>query len=244
MSQNIKRNMHKKDFEAKPWQEGEDRRKEDRQQVREKIIFAQELERKTWALEVHDRITQSLVDVHWRLQAYRKKLTKNPQEAQQDMDEIENLVGESITEARRLIDELRPSVLDDMGLVAAVKKYLRRMERGNSLGVKLRVDEKLGGMPPEVETAAYRITQEALTNVWRHAKASHVEVEIRKKIDLLIIRISDNGCGFDIEAVNTEGDNWGLIGMQERATTVGGSLKTRSVLGEGTTISINIPIKL
>lgn len=249
MSQNITCNMHKKDLEAKAWQKGEDRRKQDRrkedqQQTREKIIFAQELERKRWALEVHDRITQLLIDIHWRLQAYRKKLTKDPQKAQRDMDKIENLVTESITEARRLIDELRPSVLDDVGLAAAVKKYSRRIKGRNFWGVKLLVDEELGRIPSEVETATYRIIQEALTNVRRHAKADHAEVKIRRGKNYLIARISDDGCGFDIGAVNAEGDNWGLIGMQERAKVVGGSLKISSAQGKGTTISLKIPIKL
>ncbi|MDI6892963.1 MAG: sensor histidine kinase [Actinomycetota bacterium] len=237
----------KKDLGTKPHQRAEDRRKErrrseDQQQVREKIIFAQELERKRWALEVHDRVTQLLIDVHWRLQAYRRKLARDPQKAQRDMDEIEDLVAESITEAKGLIDELRPSVLDDVGLVAAVKKYLRKVERGNSLDVKLLVDEKLDRIPSEVEIATYRIIQEALTNVRRHAKASHAEVEIRRKENDLIVRVSDEGCGFNIEAVNAEGDNWGLVCMQERAKVVGGSLGLRSEPGKGTTINLKVPI--
>ncbi|MDI6814851.1 MAG: sensor histidine kinase [Dehalococcoidales bacterium] len=243
VSQDITYDTHKEYLEAKSHQKGEDWRKENQQQVREKIIFAQELERKKWALEVHDRITQSLIDIHWRLQACRRKLAKHPQKAQRDMDEIENLVAESITEAKGLIDELRPSVLDDMGLAAAVRKYSHRIEEGNSLSVRLLVDEELGRIPSEIETAAYRIIQEALNNIRKHAKASHAEVEIWKKENNLIVRISDEGCGFDIGAVNTEGDNWGLIGMQERAKVVGGSLEVRSAPGKGTTISLKIPIK-
>lgn len=244
VSQDITFNAHKEDLKAKLQQKERSPKEEDQQQAREKIIFAQELERKRWALEVHDRITQLLIDIHWRLQAYKRKLTKHPQKAQQDMNEIENLVTESITEAKGLIDELRPSVLDDMGLVAAVGKYSRRIEKGNSLGVRLLVDEELSRIPSEVETATYRIIQEALTNVRRHARDNHAEVEIRKEKNYLIVRISDKGCGFDIEAVNTEGDNWGLIGMQERAKAVGGSLGIRSALGKGTTISLMIPITL
>ncbi len=245
VEQNVAR---KKNLETKPHQWEEDRRKgkrrsEDQQQAREKIIFAQELERKRWALEVHDRITQLLVDIHWRLQAYRKKLAKDSRKAQRDMDEIENLVAESITEAKGLIDELRPPVLDDMGLAVAVKKYSRRIEKGNSLSVRVLVDEKLGRMPPEVEIATYRIIQEALTNVRRHAKANHAEVEIRRKGNGLVVRISDEGCGFDVETVNAEGDNWGLVGMQARAKAVGGSLELRSGPNKGTTISLKVPIE-
>lgn len=243
MSQDIPYDTQKEDLETKPRPEVGDQKEEDQQQTKEKIIFAQELERKRWAVEVHDRITQSLIDIHWRLQAYRRKLTKHPQKAQRDMDEIENLVAESITEAKGLIDELRPSVLDDMGLVAAVEKYSRRMEKGDSLSVKLVVDKKLGRIPAEVETAAYRITQEALTNVRKHAKAKCAEVEIRKKKSYLLVRISDEGCGFDIEAVNAEEDNWGLIGMQERAKAVGGLLEMTSASGKGTTISLKVPIR-
>lgn len=240
--------VHKKNLETKPRQWEEDQRKgkrrgEDQQQTREKIIFAQELERKRWALEVHDRITQLLIDIHWRFQACRKKLVEDPQKVQRDMDEIENLIAESITEARGLIDELRPSVLDDMGLAVAVEKYSRRIEKGNSLSVKLLVDKKLGRMPSEVEIATYRIIQEALTNVRRHAKASHVEVKIWREKNYLTVRIDDEGCGFDVETVNVEGDNWGLVGMEERAKAVNGSLEFKSGPGKGTTVSLKIPIE-
>ena len=213
----------------------------DHQQTREKIILAQEIERRKWASEVHDGITQLLVNIYYRLQAYRKLLAKDSVGAQADLDYIEWLVAESIAEARRLIDDLRPSILDDVGLMPAIEKYLNRTEKEDHLSVNL-VADPIPRISSEAETAIYRIVQEAVTNVQRHARATHVEVKIATLDNRVIAEIADDGQGFDLAAVNAEEDNWGLIGMKERAEVLGGSLNIRTGPGRGTLVHLELPI--
>ena len=212
------------------------------QQTMEKIIFAQEIERRKWASEIHDGIAQLLINIHYRIQTYRITRESEPTRAERDLDEIEGMVAESLAEARRLIDDLRPSILDDIGLIPAIEKYLRRM--GNYLSVRLVVDNPIPNIPSPEETAIYRIIQEALTNVQRHAKASRVDVHLFSMGKVLVAEVTDDGQGFDIEAVNAEEDNWGLIGMQERAEVVGGSLDIKSTKGKGTVVHLEIPITI
>jgi two-component system sensor histidine kinase DegS len=209
----------------------------------EKIIFAQELEKKKWALEIHDSITQSLVLISYRFQALKRLLVNDPQKVQKDLDELEKLITEAISEARSIMDDLRPSILDDIGLIPAIQKYIRKVIEESRISVNFRgVDLKLR-LPSEVETAVYRIIQEALVNVRKHAKATHIKIEIDLVDNQLVVNIDDNGIGFDVEAVDNEGDNWGLIGMRERANIIGGSLEIKSSVGEGTLISLKVPMK-
>jgi len=212
------------------------------QQTLEKIILAQELERRKWALEVHDGITQLLANIYYRLQAYRKLLPKDPRKAQQDLDEIENLTMEAIAEARGIIDDLRPSILDDVGLIPAIEKYLKRVKEEDSVSMSFEVKSPIPRLASEVETAVYRIIQEALYNVRKHARATEVKVEFALQDNRLAAKVADNGCGFDVEAADTEGDNWGLIGMRERAEIIGSSLQIKSTIGQGTVVSLDVPI--
>ncbi len=218
------------------------RGEEKQQEVLEKIILAQELERRKWALEIHDGITQSLANIYYRLQAYRKLLAKEPLGAQQDLEKIEELMLEAITEARGIIDDLRPSILDDVGLIPAIEKYLKRVKEENHISVTFEVGRSITRLSSEVETAVYRIIQEALSNVRKHARATEVKVEIVSLGNRLVAKVADNGCGFDVEMVDTEGDNWGLIGMRERAEIIGGSLQIESNVGQGTLIRLEVPI--
>jgi len=218
------------------------RGEEKQQQVLEKIILAQELERRKWALEVHDGITQSLANIYYRLQACRKLLTKDPLRAQQDLEKIEELMSEAIAEARGIIDDLRPSILDDVGLIPAIEKYLKRIKEENHISVSFEVGRSIPRLSSEVETAVYRIIQESLSNARKHARATEVEVEIASQGNRLVAKVADNGCGFDVEMVDAEGDNWGLIGMRERAEIIGGCFHIESNIGQGTLVHLEVPI--
>lgn len=213
----------------------------EQQQSLERIFFTQELERRKWALAIHDGIIQSLGNIYYRLQAYRRLLTKNPREAQQDLDTIEELVVEAIAECRGIMDDLRPSVLDDIGLIPAVEKYLNRIKKEDNCQVTFKVKGAIPRLSSETETALYRIIREALLNVRKHAKATKVRVTISSQSNRLAAEIVDNGCGFDMEAVDAEGDNWGLIGMRERAEIVGASLQIKATQGQGTSVHIDVP---
>ena len=224
--------------------EVESRRKEweERHEIREKIIFAQEIERRRLASDIHDGIIQSLANIYYRIQACERLLSKDVPKAKQDLGEIESLVKEGIVEARRLVDSFRPPILDDIGLVPAIEKYLRRVGKENPLSVTLLVDNPDFRMSPQAEAAIYRVVQEAVFNAQRHAGATHVEVKIARDENLLMLEITDNGQGFDLAAVNAEGDNWGLIGMQERAEVLDGSLEIISKIGRGTTVVAKLPL--
>ncbi len=215
---------------------------EKQQEVLEKIIFAQELERKKWALEVHNGITQSLANIYYRLQACRKLLAKDPRAARQDLEKIEELMLEAIAEARGIIDDLRPSILDDVGLIPALEKYLKRMGEEDHISVSFESGRSIPRLSSEVETVVYRIIQEALSNARKHARATEVKVEITSQDKRLVAKVADNGCGFDVEMVDTEGDNWGLIGMRERAEIIGSSLHIESNIGQGTLVHLEVPI--
>jgi signal transduction histidine kinase len=218
----------------------------EQQQTLEKIILTQELERRKWASAIHDGITQSLGNINYRLQAYRKLPAKNRQEAQQDLNEIQEFILEAIAECRGMIDDLRPSILDGIGLVPAVEKYLEKylnsVRRENNCHVTFKVEGAIPGLSPEVETTVYRIVQEAALNVRKHARATDLKVTLRSRGNWLVAEVVDNGCGFDVEAIDAEGDNWGLIGMRERAEVIGGSLQIKTSMGQGTSVCLEVPI--
>ena len=218
----------------------------EQQQTLEKIILTQELERRKWASAIHDGITQSLGNINYRLQAYRKLPAKNRQEAQQDLNEIQEFVLEAIAECRGMIDDLRPSILDGIGLVPAVEKYLEKylnsMRGENNCHVTFKVEGAIPGLSPEIETTVYRIVQEASLNVRKHARATELKVTLSSRSNWLVAEVADNGCGFDVKTVDAEGDNWGLIGMRERAEVIGGSLQIKTSMGQGTSIHLEVPI--
>jgi signal transduction histidine kinase len=208
----------------------------------EMVILTQELGRRKWALAVHDGITHSLGNIYYRLQAYRKLVAKDTQEAQQDLNEIEEFVLEAIAECKGMIDDLRPPILDDIGLVPAVEKYLNGIRRENDCHVTFKVKGKIPRLSSEIETSVYRIFQEALLNVRKHTRATEVKVTLGSKGNRLVVEVADNGCGFDVEAIDAEGDNWGLIGMRERAEVIGGSLQIKTTMGQGTSVHLEVPI--
>ena len=211
-------------------------------QALEMILLTQELERRKWASAIHDGIGQSLGNIYYRLQAYRKLAAKDTQEAKRDLNEIEEFVLEAISECKGMIDDLRPSILDDIGSVPAVEKYLNSMRRENSCRVIFKVKGAIPRLSSQIETAVYRIVQEALLNVRKHARATEVKVTLGSRSNRLVAEVADNGCGFDMEAIDAEGDNWGLIGMRERAEVIGGSLQVKTTMGQGTSVHLEVPI--
>jgi two-component system sensor histidine kinase DegS len=214
----------------------------EQQQTLEKIILTQELERRKLALAIHDGITQSLGNVYYRLQAYRKLLAKNPQEAHQDLNKIQECVLEAIAECRGMIDDLRPPILDDVGLVPAIRRYLNRIRGEDTCHVTFKVEGAIPRLSPEVETSLYRIIQEASLNVRKHARATELRVTLSSRGNRLVAEVADNGRGFDVEAVDAEEDNWGLIGMRGRAKVIGVPLQINSAPGRGTSVHLEVPV--
>jgi two-component system, chemotaxis family, sensor kinase Cph1 len=165
-----------------------------------------------------------------------------------DEGELARLVSELHTIAQRLdrdvdqlVWELRPTALDDLGLRAALANYVQDWAKRTGVSAELHTTGLLDSrLPSETETTLYRIAQEALTNVAKHARARHVEVILERRVDSVLLIVEDDGVGFDHGDAGTTAKGFGLMGMQERASLVGGTLEIESGTGKGTTILVRM----
>ncbi len=206
-----------------------------------KTIEAQEEERRRVAAEIHDGVTQQLVSVWYRLQAIGRSLRADPDRAEQDLAAARDLVDEALAEARTAIYDLRPSVLDDLGLSPSLRTLaMRQLE--DEVDLELAIDN-VDFLPAHREVALYRIAQEAIANVRKHAGASRVNIALRDKGDHIDLVIEDDGRGFDQAESRPSSPTtaFGVTGMRERADLVGGRLTIRSAPGQGTTVTARIP---
>ncbi len=210
----------------------------------EKLIAAQEEERKRVAYEVHDGLAQKAVAAHQRLQAFAQRHAPASEKGREDLDRILRLVRQTVGEARRVIANLRPTVLDDLGLAAAIRHEVEELRND---GWQIEYKEQLGGerLPVALETALFRVAQEALTNTRKHAQTDRARVELRRREDAVALTVEDRGRGFDPAALDSgsgPGERMGLSGMRERVGIVGGALEVRSRCGEGTAITVRVPL--
>ena len=207
------------------------------------ITRAQEDERRRLARELHDDAIQSLIALKQRIQLTRLGL--KGQDAADSMAELENLAEQTIDNLRRQTRALRPMYLEDLGLVTA----LEMLAQETSVGAGIRVDFRSQGderrLPPEVELTLYRMAQEALSNVTRHAQASQASVELRFEREGVALEVSDNGQGFEVPRSPAEfapSGHFGLLGLYERAELIGARLEIRSAPGKGARIQVYMPI--
>jgi two-component system sensor histidine kinase UhpB len=216
-----------------------------REQVRwlsRQVLTAQEEERQRIARELHDETAQSLTSLLIGLRMLEKAAT--PQEVSARITELRGQTGRTLEEVRKMAVDLRPSTLDDLGLAAALHWYtgdFARRTRTPVNFVAFGLDERL---PDDVEVVVYRIVQEALTNVAKHAEATSVNVAVTRDRNGIEAIIADDGRGFDVDTVMTSRERGlGLFGMQERVALVGGALRMTSSADRGTRISIHVPLK-
>jgi len=205
-----------------------------------KTIEVQEEERRRVATEIHDGVTQQLVSIWYRLQACGRILRADPDRADRELAAARDLVDEALSEARIAIYDLRPSMLDDLGLSPSLRELARRQLEAE---VELDLDvEDVAALPPHYEVALYRIAQEAVTNIRKHAGARRVGVALRDHHDYVELTISDDGEGFEPPEGGAQAPrtSFGLTGMTERASLVGGELEIRSTPAGGTAVSIRI----
>ena len=191
---------------------------------RRELLVVQEAERRSIARELHDGIGQVLAALQLGLREKRINI-----------DELDALVGEALESVRSLAIELRAAMLDDLGLAAALRAYIRRIMRETELVVELRVDDAV--VPSAVATTCFRIVQEAVLNVVRHAHAQRVAIEVRTTAGGLTLTVEDDGVGFDPAR-----SGLGIVGMTERAALAGGDLAIASSPGAGTTIRARLPL--
>jgi signal transduction histidine kinase len=211
----------------------------------DKTITAQEEERKRIARELHDQTSQDLAALMLSLDTCALGLARDRPGLEQHLQTAKSIAETMLENTRRLINDLRPSLLDDLGLAAAIQWYGERRLQSMGIALEFSSDHVETRLPPLLETALFRITQEALTNVVRHADASVVEVTLRVEDDIALLSISDNGRGFG-EPVTTWADaeqqGLGLRGMRERVATLGGEMSVESEPGRGAAITVTVPV--
>jgi signal transduction histidine kinase len=215
-----------------------------RTQLLGRLVTAQEEERRRISRELHDHLGQYLATMMLCLKTLRP--TAFGEAARDGLQRLEELTGDLVEEVHHLAWELRPAALDDLGLQAALHNYAEKWSERSGVAV----DFHGGGLerqrlPPEVETTVYRVAQEALTNVLKHAAARHVSVIAERRREHVLVIVEDDGQGFDAEAAArtpAAGRGLGLLGMRERVALVGGALDIDSVSGGGTTVRARIPV--
>ena len=214
-----------------------------RKQLIARIIDTQENERKRISRELHDETGQALTSLLIGLKSVEDLVSIS--EVKEKTSELRALAAQTLDDVHHLSTELRPSILDDHGLVAAIKKYTSEYADNTGVNVDFHASELIDKrLHPEVELVIYRIIQESLTNIAKYANAKNISIILKYRGAKLIAIIEDDGKGFDISSVMLSAGekNLGLFGMHERASLIGGNLTMESQFGEGTTIFLEIPL--
>ncbi|MDF2749945.1 MAG: sensor histidine kinase [Gaiellaceae bacterium] len=203
-----------------------------------RVVAAQEAERKRLARELHDETGQALTSILLGLKPLERAADEQLAEA---VASVRTLVVSTLQDVRRLAVELRPAALDDFGLVPAVTRLTDTFREQTGMHVELEARLSEERLPPEVETALYRIVQEALTNVVKHSGATRVSVLLTERDHAVAAMVEDDGVGFELEGAREDG--LGLVGMRERIGLVGGRLQVESSAGAGTTVVAEVPVR-
>jgi PAS domain S-box-containing protein len=207
------------------------------------LVFVQEDERRRIARDMHDQFGEQLTTLSFQI-ALLKKAGEHRADLAAHIDALELIAERLDRDVDHLVWELRPTALDDLGLRAALANYIQEWSRRTDIAAELHtsglLDERL---PSEVETALYRIAQEALNNVAKHSRARRVEIILERRTDCILLVLEDDGVGFEQPDSGAAGSGFGLVGMQERAALVGASLQVDSTPGKGTTILVRMPVR-
>jgi signal transduction histidine kinase len=208
----------------------------DLQGLSARLVRAQEDERRTLARELHDEVGQSLSAI--MMEASSAGAAADTDGIRDRLSSIESMAEKTLNIVRDLALLLRPSMLDDFGLVPALNWHAREMSKRTGLNVRIAADEISDDLPDEHKTCIYRVVQEALNNAARHANARNLQVVVKNEGDWVVFSVRDDGSGFDKRFVR----GLGLLGMEERVRRLGGELRIDSEMGRGTTISADLPL--
>lgn len=212
------------------------------QAISRQLLNVQESERRRLGRELHDTVGQELAAVNLNLSILRSLL---PPEATgaivNRLADSQTLLEEASRHLREVMVELRPPGLDELGLIAALKDHALRVGRRTGMHIAVTGAEPTPRLEPTVAIALFRITQEALNNVVKHAHAAHVSIELRTQKNELLLEITDDGGGFDDRQPRNKTESMGMTTMSERAEAVGGKVAVRSAVGKGTTILVRLP---
>lgn len=214
---------------------------ETRAELLHRTVKAQEAERKRIARELHDETGQTLTALGMGLRGLSETIGTNPDRAIQQAKHLEFLASSGIEDLQRLVSGLHPPQLDDLGLGATLRWYASEVTKNYSTKVIVNVWGSDKELPIEVSVVCFRIAQEAITNAIRHSSATQISIYQESRPKSVILRVEDNGQGFKVEPFldrKTENPGWGLLGMIERATLIGGTCKISSLMGMGTRVEV------
>ncbi|WP_309294787.1 sensor histidine kinase [Desulfotruncus alcoholivorax] len=214
------------------------------QQLGINIIRAQEEERKRVAREIHDGPAQLLANIVMRAEYILKLMEVEPQNVRTELVRLQELVRQSLQDVRKIIFDLRPMVLDDLRLVPALNRYVEDYRNQHKQNIEFVFFGKQARLNPATEVALFRVVQEALSNVRKHAKAKNILVKMEQLNDKVTILIKDDGIGFNPENLehHSQRECYGLINMRERVQILKGEYKIMSAPGKGTMITLTIPV--
>jgi len=221
------------------------RQQEQLRNLSRQILSAQEEERKRISRELHDVIAQALTSINLRLSILKTEATVNTKGLTRNITRTQKLVEKSVEIVHRFARELRPAVLDYLGLIPALHSFMKNFTKETGVRTSLTAFAGVEELSNAKRTALYRVSQEALTNVARHAQASRVDVSLRRLPKAACLEIKDNGKSFDPERImhSRKVKRMGLLGMRERIEMVGGTFAIESAPGQGTTLRARIPFR-
>jgi two-component system sensor histidine kinase UhpB len=222
-----------------------DERNHELKALSERAIFAQEQERKSIARSLHDDTGQALTMLIISLDQLETRLPANQQALKEDIRQARSLAANALTELRGIVFGLRPAILDDLGLVPAMRWYARSQLDEAGLQVDVQSPDPMPDLPAEISISLFRITQEAINNVLRHADASKVEIEISLQAGSITLQVRDDGKGFDPQHASQSAlpdQRLGLLGVRERAELLDGQLDLLSSPGQGTCLTVRLPL--
>lgn len=212
-----------------------------------RVVAAQESERQRMARDLHDETGQALTAIGLGLRGLESRMAQDPEKATTTLHELQNLTADSLRELQRLMADLRPSHLDDLGLPAAVRWYAAKVEERNPIKVRVDISGAEQPIADAAKIATFRIVQEALNNAIRHGEANNAAIALDFDSKGVRVRIRDDGRGFDPERLRQSQASsrppLGLAGMQERAALLGGAVTVNSAPGQGTSIEAFVPYR-
>lgn len=210
-----------------------------------RVIQAQEEERKRVAREIHDGPAQSMANVVLRTEIVEKML-KNERifDAEMELHELKDMVRISLADVRRIIFDLRPMALDDLGLIPTLQKYIQTFEERTKLSIELVQFGKEHLLESSEKAAIFRLVQECLNNVEKHAQAKFIQVKMEFLQGNMHLVVKDDGIGFDMNEKSSNGESFGILGMKERTQLLKGSIEINSVPSQGTSVIFQIPLNI
>jgi PAS domain S-box-containing protein len=219
------------------------RSKEELQELGAAAQLAREQEKSRVARELHDELGQSLTALQMDVAWFKEKIPRGDEALTGKLDKMQAMLDATVAATRRIAADLRPLMLDDLGLVPAVEWLVEDFSQRNGIRCDLTTSDAEIALPQAHASAVFRIIQESLTNVTKHARASRVEVEIAQDNGLVTVEVRDNGAGFAVDAPRKP-DSYGLLGLRERAALLGGEASIASAPGKGTQIVIRLPVRM